>query len=187
MKIHNNVHERRFKVPSSEVGRLIDALGSIDDCLWPRRDWPPMLFDERLGVGSVGGHGPIHYRCTAYQPGRHVVFEFISEGLLHGLCGQRSYEVFREGDATTILRHTLQAHVGITAFCRWTMVLRPLHDALIEDSLDQAERELLGNIANPREWNGKVRLLPKLVRAYSHLLTTEKGEPRATQGTVRSK
>lgn len=50
---------------------------------------------------------------------------------------------------TQVVRpHALQAEAGLRAFFRWALVLRPLHDALVEDSLDQAERAILGGIAS---------------------------------------
>ena len=33
-----NMHERRLDCPASEAGRLIDALSSSDDRLWPNED-----------------------------------------------------------------------------------------------------------------------------------------------------
>jgi hypothetical protein len=39
------------------------------------------------------------------------------------------------------------------------LVFRPLHDALIEDSLDRAEHAVTGIVARPARWSGTVRQL----------------------------
>jgi hypothetical protein len=65
-----NVHERLVPAPLIEVGPLLDRLGGPDDVLWPSPAWVPMLLDGPLAVGVAGGHGPIRYRVTAYEPGR---------------------------------------------------------------------------------------------------------------------
>jgi hypothetical protein len=46
----------------------------------------------------------------------------------------------------------------------WPLIFRPLHEALIEDSLDDAERAL-GGEPPAREWSPWVRLLRRLFRA----------------------
>ena len=54
-----NVHDRNIAAPPDAVGALIDSLASDDDALWPSRTWPRMYLDRPLGVGAIGGHGPI--------------------------------------------------------------------------------------------------------------------------------
>ncbi|MFF7412524.1 hypothetical protein [Streptomyces lydicus] len=41
---------------------------------------------------------------------------------------------------------------------------RPLHDAVLEDSLDLAERACAGAVGRPARWSRSVRLLRHLVR-----------------------
>jgi hypothetical protein len=50
MALIENVHERVLSAPVSEVGRLLDRLGSGGDPLWPSPTWVPMRFDRPLGV-----------------------------------------------------------------------------------------------------------------------------------------
>src|SRR4051794_6828518 len=71
-----NVHERHFPVPAAKAAPLIDKVGSPDDVLWPDDAWPKMRLDRPLGVGAAGGHGPIRYSVTAYEPGRSIEFTF---------------------------------------------------------------------------------------------------------------
>ncbi|WP_372448549.1 hypothetical protein [Streptomyces durocortorensis] len=46
----------------------------------------------------------------------------------------------------------------------WPLVWRPLHDALLEDSLDRAERACTGAVENPARRGSYVRLLRRLAR-----------------------
>jgi hypothetical protein len=68
-----NIHERTLNAPVALAGTLIDSLSSNDDRLWSHDSWPPMRFDQPLGIGAAGGHGPVRYslrgrwhsvRCT---------------------------------------------------------------------------------------------------------------------------
>ena len=130
-----NVHERRFDVPAERVGGLIDRLSSDDDPLWPRDRWPAMRLDGPLAVGARGGHGPIRYSVTSYQPGRGVTFAF-APGL--GLVGEHRLEVERLGGGT-IVRHVLEGRTEGAMRLEWPLAFRWLHDALVEDALDRAE------------------------------------------------
>lgn len=95
-----NVHER--VLPASACA-LIDTLSSSDDRLWPRATWPAQRFDRPLGVGAVGGHGPVRYDVVAYEPGRRVRFRFLGPA---GFDGHHEYEAVPAG-AGCVLRHTL--------------------------------------------------------------------------------
>ena len=77
MKVRN-VHERKIKASSGEVGQLLDSLASSADRLWPHETWPPMKFDQPLQPGAKGGHGPIRYFVKSYEPGKNVYFEFTA-------------------------------------------------------------------------------------------------------------
>jgi hypothetical protein len=62
------------------------------------------------------------------------------------------------------LRHTLTGRPTGAQRLRWPLVVQPLHDALLEDALDNAERELTGTVARPARWSLRVRLLRRVVR-----------------------
>jgi hypothetical protein len=160
-----NVHERRLDATPAEVGAVLDTLASANDRLWPSGRWPAMRFERPLDVrvpaeplraGAGGGHGPIRYQVSRYVPGRQVVFSFCPAS---GLDGEHRFEVVPEGGAT-VLRHVLEARPIGRGRLSWPLVMRPLHDALIEDALDRAERAVGGRPR--RRWSPRVALLRAL-------------------------
>lgn len=167
-----NVHERRFAAPPAAVGRLLDGLASADDRLWPRGRWPAMRFDRPLAVGAAGGHGPVRYTVEAYTPGASVRFRFTGPP---GFLGTHGYDVGPLGDGGTRLRHTLAMRTAGAARLTWPLVFRPLHDALIEDSLDRAAVALgLAPVGAP--WSLAVRGLRRvLTRARRGAATGPRG------------
>ncbi len=157
MKVHN-VHERRLIATPDRVGSLLASLGGTEDRLWPRDRWPPMRLDRPLGPGASGGHGPVRYRVAQYVPGQRVVFEFDRDaGLTRGFVGTHSFEVMPDGDAV-LLRHTIEASCSVATWLRWLVLIRSLHDALLEDGLDRATRAL-GGQAPERPFSLWVRTL----------------------------
>lgn len=132
-----NVHERELPPTSLLLGTLIDGLASPCDRLWPCGDWPAMCFDRPLTVGVDDGDGPIRYSVEAYEPGRLVRFHFNAP---RGLEGRHHFEV-------TAAR----------------LVFRPLHDALLEDARDRAERARNREPARPARWSRRVQLLRRLL------------------------
>lgn len=150
-----NIHQREIAAPASSVGALIDGLSSSQDALWPHQYWPRMKFDRPLGVGAVGGHGPVRYTVEAYESGRSVLFRFTGPPGFNGTHGC----VIEPVDAErTILRHEVAMQTGWPATVGWPLVFGPLHDALLEDALDCAERSV-GTEPRPRSWSRWVRLL----------------------------
>ena len=53
---------------------LLDDIGGPHDALWPSPEWSPMWLDGPPAIGIAGGHGPLRYRVTTYEPGRRIVF-----------------------------------------------------------------------------------------------------------------
>ena len=155
-----SVHERAFPAPLVTIGRLIDSLASENDQLWPRDRWPAMRFDRQLCVGASGGHGPIRYFVEAYGPGRSIRFRFTHPSGFDGFYG---YECHEDGSAETVLRHVLEVNLTGSARFSWPLVFRPLHDALIEDSLERAST-YVGAATEGRKWSIRVRLLRWLLR-----------------------
>lgn len=154
-----NVHERHLLASPDQAARLLDALSSPEDALWPSRHWPRMRLDKPLGLGATGGHGPIRYSVIAYEPGRKVVFRFIAP---RGFVGTHGFEVLGQGISGTTLRHTIDMSLAGAAMLSWPLVIRPLHDALVEDALTQAQ-VALGEPPTPVAWSPWVRLLRRLV------------------------
>jgi hypothetical protein len=150
-----NIHERKLIAPPERVGALIDSLSSLEDSLWPKQAWPRMKFDRVLSVGAVGGHGPVRYFVEAYSPGRSIKFRFTGP---RGFNGYHGYEVLSPTPQSCILRHTLEMATQGPAIVSWPVIFRPMHDALIEDSLALAQAAL-GERPNVRKWSKWVKVL----------------------------
>ena len=155
-----NVHSRRLDCDLDSIGALVDSLSSPDDRLWPRERWPAMRFDGPLAVGARGGHGPIRYVVDAYEQGRRAKFRFTGPAGFHGHHG---FEVLEgsgvdEQVPTVVLRHELRMNTSGWATVSWPLLYRPLHDALLEDALDQAALAV-GDEPRQVGWTLWVRLL----------------------------
>jgi len=150
-----NIHECEFKCTPGQVGVLIDSLASKEDALWPVHSWPRMKFDRPLQVGAAGGHGPIRYFVEEYNPGRSIRFRFTGP---RGFDGFHGYEIVDTHRQSVVLRETLKMRVHGPALFSWPFIFRPLHDALIEDSLATA-RVSLGQKPRMRPWTPWVRFL----------------------------
>lgn len=157
----DNVHERRIAAPAGVVGDALDRLGGPDDVLWPGDRWWPMILDQRLGVGADGGHSEIRYRVVDHAPGRRVRFEIHS---VPGITGYHEFTV-TEADDGVLLRHDLQCELtGVMRLVGPTFV-EPLHDAVLEDLLDNAELTATGRVRRPARWSPWVRVLRLLDRS----------------------
>ena len=157
-----NVHVRTFPVPPARLAPLIDGLAGPDDRLWPHDRWPAMRFDHGLREAARGGHSPVRYHVAEHVPGRRVVFPFDPDrGATRGMHGEHRFEVF-EVEGGVALRHVIEARCAPGAWLRWLVVVRPLHDALLEDALDRAEGMVDGKPVTPRPHSWWVRLLRHL-------------------------
>lgn len=135
----DNAHSRVFPGSRDRVGKLIDSLSGTNDYLWPHERWPAMQFDRPLGVGANGGHGPIRYRVVEYEASRWVRFTFTRP---KGFHGYHEWEVLSAPNGCE-LRHALAIETTGLAVASWPLIWRPMHDALIEDALDKAARQLV--------------------------------------------
>ncbi|MFT4199168.1 SRPBCC family protein [Gordonia sp. (in: high G+C Gram-positive bacteria)] len=133
-----NIHEREYPVAAPDVAALVATLSSERDRLWPTESWPPMRFDRGLVEGAIGGHGPVRYRVERVDPAGVVVFRFTGP---KGFDGWHGYSVHAHSPSATVLRHELRMRTSGWARASWPLFFRPLHDALIEESLDKAARE----------------------------------------------
>lgn len=156
-----NVHERTLPVDEQELGRFIDTLAGPDDRLWPRGPWAPIVLDRALGVGAAGGHGPVRYTVVAYTPGHWVRFAFTGP---KGFLGFHEFTVHPAPGGHSTMRHTLAMHARGRARLSWPLAYRWLHDALVEDGFDRAERRVTGGVARPARHTGYVRFLLRLAR-----------------------
>jgi hypothetical protein len=170
-----NIHQRLLHAAPERVGALLDTLASPQDALWPRHAWPRMRFDRPLGVGADGGHGPIRYRVEAYTPGQAIRFRFTGP---RGFDGWHGLEVLDATSAHCVLEHRVEMSTSGRAVWTWPLLYRPLHDALIEDGLTQAEVSL-GLAPHPRPWSARVRLLRWLVAPRVRAARATEGRPHA--------
>ncbi len=153
-----NVHERSLPVPPSRAGALLDSLSGASDALWPRHSWPKMALDRPLSIGADGGHGPVRYEVIGYEPGASVRFRFKGPA---GFEGTHAFEVIARGEHACVLRHTLAMAARGPALLSWPLVFRPLHDAVLEDSMALAQASL-GLAPDVRPWSPWVRALRRL-------------------------
>jgi hypothetical protein len=151
-----NVHERRLPVSADVVGPLLDRLGTPDDVLWPAPNWPRLVLAAPLAVGVHGGHGPIRYRVSHYQPGRSAEFTF-ERGV--GIDGYHRLEVEPTGPDTCTIRHVIRGRTTGRMRLGWPLAVRWLHDAVVEDLLDQAEIAVGSGPTRPALWSPWVRRL----------------------------
>jgi hypothetical protein len=154
----HNVHERLVAAPVEEIGPLLDRAGGPDDVIWPSPAWPPMVLDRPVAVGAAGGHGPIHYRVTAHEPGRSVEFAFDPDT---GLRGTHRLTAEPAGPSATLVRHVLEGRLTGPARLSWPLGIRWLHDAVLEDLLDRVERAAGTGPERPARWSPWVRLLQR--------------------------
>ena len=154
-----NIHDRVIDGSVEQVGKLIDSLATPNDLLWPIDRWVPMKFDRPLGVGAVGGHGPIRYTVESYKPGHNIRFRFTEP---RGFLGTHRFEVEPTADGKALLRHVIEMQITGRAFFTW-IVIRPLHDALMEDALDHAEASL-GKRMSERRWSCWVKVVRWVIR-----------------------
>ncbi|GAA0718245.1 DUF2867 domain-containing protein [Dactylosporangium roseum] len=153
-----NVQRRTIDAPAEVVGALIDRLASPDDRVWPAHAWPPLRLDRPLRVGAVGGHGPIRYSVEEYEPGRRVRFRFDPA---IGLEGHHELRVEAAG-RRAVLVHELTGRATGAMTLRWPLAIRWIHEALMHDAFDNAERAATGAVDRPARWSPWVRLLRRL-------------------------
>ena len=150
-----NIHERELEASHDQVGALIDSLSSEYDRLWPNHSWPRMKFDRPLSIGADGGHGPIRYFVEDYNPGHSIKFRFTNP---KGFKGFHRYEIVKSTQTSVLLRHTIKMAIQGSAMLTWSLFLRSLHDALLEDSLTTAQASL-GMIPQIQAWSPWVKII----------------------------
>jgi len=166
-----NTHTRTLPAPASQVGALIDGLGSEDDQVWPGNGWAAIRFDGPLAVGASGGHGSIRYDVTEYEPGVGITFTF---GPGVGLSGTHRFEVVAESRERSVLRHTIDAKPYGWMRLGWPLAVRWGHDALLEEALDNAERAVTGTVERPYRRSPLVRSMLAIERRLDSRTSSRK-------------
>lgn len=150
-----NVHCCELDVNQIQAGELIDSLASKEDRLWPKHIWPRMEFDRSLEVGAKGGHGPIRYFVKEYILCNSIKFRFTGP---IGFNGYHGYKIISSPEQPVVLRHTLKMNTCGLAILSWPLIYRPMHNALIKDSLATAQVSL-GLPAKMQAWSLWVKIL----------------------------
>lgn len=163
-----NVHQRLLHASPERVAQLIASLGSPDDKLWPHTGFPRMVLDRPLAVGATGGHGPIRYTCDAYEPGSYVRFRFKH------IDGWHRFEILDATEQHCVLEHRMDIDAHGKMLLNWVFVIRPLHDACLEDMLSQAETSL-GHESRVVPWSPYVRFLMRRLARRSENRTRKAG------------
>jgi hypothetical protein len=154
-----NLQERVIDAPADVVGQLVDGFLDPATSIWPAPPWFPIQLDQGLAVGSRGGHGPIRYEVVGYRPGSWVRFRFDPR---IGIEGYHEL-IVREVAGGTELRHLIVAKTHGQMRWRWPLVVRWLHEAVLQDLLDNAERAATGAVRRPYRWTAYVRLLRRVL------------------------
>jgi hypothetical protein len=170
----NNTHERTLNAPIDTLAPLIDQLTSSQDLFWPSSRWSAMKFDRPLAVGAIGGHGFIGYTVERYEPGRDITFRFTSP---KGLNGMHRLMLEELPNGQTRVKHVIEASLEGPMVLGWTLAIRFLHDALVEDAMDRTEAWIA-----QREW--KPRELSPYVKSLRWLLAKLRSshKPQAVRG-----
>jgi hypothetical protein len=144
VKAHD-VHVRELPATPDVVGALVDEPARM----WPRR-WPP-LRDDRIGF--------LRHEPLEHVSGRRRRFRITGP---KGFSGWHGWDV-EPNSGGTLLRHEVDADCRGWVRLGWPLVIRPIHDALHEDVLDEAER-VVGGRPTARPWPPRVRFLRWAIR-----------------------
>ncbi|WP_402377282.1 hypothetical protein [Isoptericola rhizosphaerae] len=156
-----NEHVRTLPAPIARCAALVDDLASDRDRMWPSDHWPALRLAPDLRLGAPGGHGPIRYYVEELEPGRRVRFRFTAPS---GFDGYHEFRLEESGPLHTTFTHVLSISPHHVARLSWPLAFRPLHDALIEDTLDRAESIVSGTESPAPRWSRSVRMLRSLAR-----------------------
>ena len=154
-----NIHKREIQQPKTELEKLFNTLATDNDMILATNKWSPMKLDKGLQVGSKGGHGPIKYFVSAYQPEKSITFQFD----LKGFNGFHKFEINQLEFNKTEIIHIIDMTTSGLATLKWTMAIRWLHDAYIEDAFDKVENHFTNN-KKRSDWNLWVRILRKVMK-----------------------
>lgn len=154
-----NIHKREIEQPKIEIAKLFNTLATDNDMMLATDKWPPMKLDKGLNIGSKGGHGPIRYFVTEYQPEKSITFQFD----LTGFNGYHRFDIKELGANKTELSHIIDMTTTGSATLKWALAIRWLHDAYIEDAFDKVENHFTVD-KKTSEWSLWVSVLRKIMK-----------------------
>lgn len=155
-----NIHKRIIDQPKSRILELFKTLSSENDRMLATDRWSPMILDKGLKVGSKGGHGPIGYFVRSYDPESFIEFKFTKPA---GFNGIHKFEISDIGNNATEIKHTIDMDVSGKTILLWTVAIRWLHDAFIEDAFDKVENQF-ALTKKSNKWSLWVRFLRKILK-----------------------
>lgn len=168
-----NIHKRVINRPKIELVELFKTLTSDNDMMLATDKWSPMKLDQGLQVGSKGGHGLIKYSIIEYEPEGSITFQFD----LKGFNGFHRFDLKEVRPDTTELSHIIDMTTTGAATLKWTLVIRWLHDAYIEDAFDKVENHFTTKKKNS-EWSLWVKLLRRLMKPINKSFQTSHNSKR---------
>jgi len=154
-----NIHKRVIDEPISKIGELLNTLSTENDMMLATDKWSPMKLDKGLQIGSKGGHGPIKYFITEYNPQKSVTFQFD----LTGFNGFHKFELNKLDNEKTELSHIIDMTTTGSATIKWALAIRWLPDAYIEDAFDKVENHFTKDKKNS-EWSWWVKLSRRVMK-----------------------
>lgn len=155
-----NIHKRNIHQPKQKIIELIETLSTDEDKVWPIKSWPAIRLMDGLKEGSQGGHGSIRYSVHKYVSGKLILFKFSEP---KGFNGFHKFEITEiENDLTEVM-HTIEMNTSGTGIFTWVVVIRWLHDALIEDTFDNIEN-YFSTKKKKTMWSFWVKLLRYLLK-----------------------
>ncbi|MCK6541208.1 hypothetical protein L6Q79_00840 [bacterium] len=155
-----NIHTREIGQPKADIAKLLNTLATENDMMLATDKWSPMKLDKGLQVGSKGGHGPIKYVVTEYQPEKSITFQFN----LIGFNGYHRFDINEVEPNKTELTHIIDMTTTGSATLKWVLAIRWLHDAYIEDAFDKIENQFTKD-KKSSEWNWWVKILRKTMKS----------------------
>ncbi|TRX35452.1 hypothetical protein FNW52_10435 [Flavobacterium sp. ZT3R18] len=155
-----NLHTRTIHQQKVKVAELFRTLSSKNDRMLATDKWSPMLLDNGLNEGSKGGHGPIKYTVQDYNPDNYIQFQFTEP---KGFNGFHQFEITELGTDVTEIKHSIVMNTTGLATLKWTLVIRWLHDAYIEDAFDKVENHFANDKKNSK-WTMWVKFLRRILK-----------------------
>jgi hypothetical protein len=148
-----NIHKRVINQSKNKIEKILNTLSSENDLIWPKEKWPAMKFKGGIKAGAKGGHGPISYFVEKYKPNEIIQFRFLKPN-----NGIHMFEIKELNNKKTEIKHTIDMNTTGKGTLMWTLVIRPLHNALIQDAFDKLENNF-SKTPKLTKWNFWVRFL----------------------------
>ncbi|MCZ8156390.1 MAG: hypothetical protein O9264_09755 [Leptospira sp.] len=154
-----NVHVREFARSRDAVWEKLRLLSTKTDPVWPHENWPRMILYPNLSQGAKGGHGPIRYTVEEILEHKEIKFRFLKP---KGFDGYHLLKLEGNDEASTLI-HEIRMETNFVGSVVWLVVIKHLHDALIEDAFTKLEGSLQLS-QKKMEWNLWVKMLRLILK-----------------------